>query len=575
MLALRKCSTLLCAAGAVAFALPFLSSVSEASAARITEEQQLLSIAKTLKPIPNLQWNEIAGAKAGETYELQNNDTLWTVSKRLFGNPFYWPKVWALNTSISNPHVVSPGMKLTFTPGSSETAPRLAPTTGTVTTPTAAATPENTTAVAKNTHDYDGLPLDRWAPAEVSREMLKSYDEYGIDKELKIQIPKKFAFRVPSIANDTKLSYLGEIVGSRTEGVGLSENQTVFLKSNTHDLQVGTSYSVLSEPKFASDKHSDRTGYIYSTTGEIKIVGVKDELYVGLITRAYDVIKRGDRVYTLLPLINEIKPIAGPTPVEGLVLLDKNARIGASQFNIIHLDRGIEDGVQIGHVFRLFDYFDPTTKDKVTDSDFLIRADAIVVHSTAQFSTALVLRSRSIVKKGDFGVLLTDVSDLEQLSSRNEPPSSADDKELDELDALDRATGEGLGRKEEQEIKELEHWDKTKDEAPKDNETVPSSPDASPEVPPVSTDQPLDSTMQPETSPSTNPEIPPTATGPEPTLEPVPETALEPVPEAAPEPAVPQEPTPVPEITAPPSPPAPNAEPVPTTPPAPVEPKAQ
>ena len=95
-----------------------------------SEEQKLIEIAKQLKPINDSQWHEIAGTKVTDTYDIVKGDTLWDISKRLFGNSFYWPKIWSFNAGIGNPHVVEPGQKLSFTSGSSESTPKLAPDSG-------------------------------------------------------------------------------------------------------------------------------------------------------------------------------------------------------------------------------------------------------------------------------------------------------------------------------------------------------------------------------------------------------------------------------------------------------------
>lgn len=446
-----------------------------------TEEQRLVSLAQKLKPISDSAWNEIAGSHSSETYDLQKGDTLWDVSKRLFGNAYYWPKVWSLNGDIKNPHVVNPGQKLAFMPGSSESTPRLAPDTGKKTT---VSSPES--AEKSDDEEEDGPPEytkvdpNKWKPVDIKSGLLKQYDPQGFDKDFKIDIKKRFVFRVPTIANDATVPSLGEVVGSRREGVGLSQYETIFLKSPTQDLQVGTTYSILSDPAFVRERKSDRSGYVYTAKGDVKIVGVKDELYIGVISNSTDVITRGDRVYPLLPLITDIRPIASGAALEALVV-NTGGSINSSQYQFVQLDRGIEDGVQVGNVFRIYDYYDPETKAKLTDSDFLIHADAIVVHATAQFSTALVINSRSTFGRGDFGVLLTDVSefekkDIDRSRALGEPDgsTSSEDRELDELDELDRSTGEGLGRQEENEIKELDQWDKTKDmqNAPAEEPTI-------------------------------------------------------------------------------------------------------
>lgn len=434
-----------------------------------TEEQRLTRIAQMLKPISDNAWNEIAGDKSGETYDVQKGDTLWDVSKRLFGNAYYWPKVWSLNSGIRNPHVVAPGQKLMFVPGSSESTPRLAPAPSTTNVAAAMERPTSDSVPSDNGKpDYLNIDPNKWKPVDPRSQVSTTYDDSGFEVDRSVIFKSGFAFRVPSIANETTIPFLGEIIGSRRRGVGLSQYETVFLRSTTQDLQVGTTYSVLSEPQFIREKKSDRSAYVYRSTGEIKIVGVKDELYIGAVTKSTDVLKRGDRLYPLLPLISDIKPIAAGSALEALVVGTQGTQ-NVSQYHFVHLDRGIEDGVQIGNIFRIYEYHDPTTKTKLTDSDFLIHADSIVIHATAQFSTALVITARDTFTRGDFGVLLTDVSEFEKnkdIRTRDfdeKKSVSPDDQELDELDALDRESGDGLGKQEETEIKELDHWDSTKD----------------------------------------------------------------------------------------------------------------
>lgn len=488
------------------------------SAFAMNEEQKLISIAKKLKPINDAQWNEIAGSKITDTYDIQKGDTLWDISKRLFGNSFYWPKVWSLNAGIPNPHVVSPGQKLAFNSGSTESVPQLAPESRTdapagVTVAAgeggaAPAAAQSATPTVSNgeLREYQKIDQNLWKKEEIGVIVdVAKYDDQGFDRDSKIHFDKRFSFRVPGIANDTTIPYLGEIVGTRRESEGLTEGDTVFLKSNSQDLQVGSTYTVFEDADLVRERKSDRSAYLYRSIAEVKIVGVKDELYVGVLSKAYDVVKRGMKVYPLLPLINDINPQPGRVALEALVLTSsRNSVRNSTQYHFVHFDRGIEDGVQIGNVFRIYDYFDPVTKKKITDSDFLVNADAVVVHATAQFSTALIIRSAGTFSRGDFAVMLTDVSDL-TASKRaetvrdllNPATKTEEDKELDELDELDRSSGEGLGTKEETEIKELDQWDKTKDAPAPEASEEPTTPSAA--------DMPTDSA---EKLPGSDAEIP-------------------------------------------------------------------
>ena len=90
----------------------------------LTPEQETASIAKTLRPIPDDQWKEIAGARITESYSVTQGDTLSDISKRLFGDAKYWPKVWAINNgAITNPHYIVPGKSVAFLPGTGTSLP--------------------------------------------------------------------------------------------------------------------------------------------------------------------------------------------------------------------------------------------------------------------------------------------------------------------------------------------------------------------------------------------------------------------------------------------------------------------
>ena len=54
--------------------------------------------------------------KGGTTiYVVKPGDTLSGVSKKFYGNAFYWPRLWELNPYIDNPHLIFPGDTLKLT----------------------------------------------------------------------------------------------------------------------------------------------------------------------------------------------------------------------------------------------------------------------------------------------------------------------------------------------------------------------------------------------------------------------------------------------------------------------------
>lgn len=77
-------------------------------------------------PTPVEQWTVAARNRFSEVYQVIKGDTLWSISETLFGDPQFWPKIWALNRQgILNPHFITPGMPIHFYPGNAEDLPTL------------------------------------------------------------------------------------------------------------------------------------------------------------------------------------------------------------------------------------------------------------------------------------------------------------------------------------------------------------------------------------------------------------------------------------------------------------------
>jgi len=64
--------------------------------------------------ISDESWKEKIGNAFSETYVIEAGDTLWAISEKFLDSPYYWPKIWALNPYITNPHLIYPGNQIVF-----------------------------------------------------------------------------------------------------------------------------------------------------------------------------------------------------------------------------------------------------------------------------------------------------------------------------------------------------------------------------------------------------------------------------------------------------------------------------
>jgi hypothetical protein len=474
----------------LSIAVVFLLFSSQANS-KLTPEQESLFIVKHLKPIPDDQWNTIAKTKLTEKYTISKGDTLSDISQRLFGDPKYWPKVWALNnSSITNPHRILPGVLIAFSPGTGTSLPFIAMNqtdssvnSATNTAPTAATdAPVNPLEGMKSrSQEWRNMPHQTWEEFKV--DLPASVDPLGFDRDSKISFAfKSKGYEPVSIPSTEKLTYLGQIVGSRSEGEYLGLNDTVYIRPDTR-IQVGDTYTITQEPNILKSDKSDRIAYAYKNLGRVKILGSRDRLFIGTIVSAHDFIQRGSSLIPAVLPIKDLTPIPGQSSIEGVVLFDHfMSTFTSAQFKEVFIDRGTQDNVKPGMVFRVYEHYDPSNQKKITNSDFIIDADILVTQTTTNYCAGVLINSLSLVYENSTAVLLEDISDLIKNPGFNERGGNPKNKdELDDLDKLDNQ--EGLGKEEKKELKQLERWHGNPDHPPAPDSSTNASPPPPPQLP--------------------------------------------------------------------------------------------
>ena len=293
-------------------------------------------------------------------------------------------------------------------------------------------------------------------------------DRSGFDSRSKIVFKEGQGLELPYLATTERIEPLAQISAGREPSKVLSLGYTVFIEGRDR-LQVGEIYTVIGGASQLRDADNHLMGFIYIVNGRIKITGVKDGQFVGEVISMINPIERGDLIIPFQSMVKNSPPIAGPSPVQAHILIDHvTTAIATSQYRTVLIDRGKDDGVRPGMVFRIFQKVDPESGKQITDSDFLSLSDVQVVSSSERISIGLVLNGVHIIGDGDPATLLTDISDVglhnraaeKVLDFGEELKEGPDNKKKDEVQALDQLdVGGSIGSKEAKELRQLERWD--------------------------------------------------------------------------------------------------------------------
>lgn len=463
----------------------FLSQTTQAVPSSFSPEKETLEISSFLKPIPNSKWNEIAGIRSNEVYEVVAGDTLYAISGRLFGDPQYWPKIWALNNGkITNPHLIRPGKKIHFAPGSGSTLPGLsmdgeiteghdaeqrdlaegAPvagedTGGGITLASNIYTDLNQTNSGARSQEWKKINTKRWETYNLVKE--PEIDPDGFDRRSMVsRRPVTTGMALAALPSEKKIEEIGKIVGAKSDAHTLTTGDLIYIEAlEGQGLQVGTEYSVVRPPHDLYSPESGRETYLYTVAGEVKILGVKDGLFLAQMENTRTPVPRGSLVIPKVPRVPTLSPIPGPSGMKAHLLIGPHDSTSATaQFKTAFIDRGSEDGVQPGMVFRAYHHNDPVTGEKLTESNYVIDADFMVLRVSEHFSVAMITRSEGTLENLRPLTLLTDVSSLSGRQQATDKKLGAFPSvdTLDELEKVDRSGG--IGVEEEKELFQLENW---------------------------------------------------------------------------------------------------------------------
>lgn len=336
-----------------------------------------------------------AGQAAPDGYVIQKGDTLWDLSARYLESPWQWPRLWSFNPEIENPHWIYPGKPLRFGPPGAAPA---APAEGIAEAADAPPRPE----------------VDDLSRGNIDRvQLLDDEDAVTVGGAARVA---GFRARGPAVLRNSfvtprELDASGTVAAAFEEKMLLTKDDRIYGKfKEPAAVKVGQTFSIYrTEGPIVHPVTRRFFGYRTLVLGSARVTAVEPGKDASLvITYANDSIERGDRIG---PAVEQARKPLFTRPngksVDGYVVgVQPSIMTGAAEFNVVYLDKGRADGVDVGNTFEVVRSGDPLLEppDRPLNSPRLPReviGHLVVFDAQETASSAYVRRSVVELLVGD------------------------------------------------------------------------------------------------------------------------------------------------------------------------------
>ena len=261
-----------------------------------------------------------------EDYTVVKGDTLWDISGKFLHYPWQWVELWETNPQIKDPDLIYPGDRLTFSMKDGKPRLHLSKRLSRSGSSNAISKLKPKIRESELQEAIKLIPTDAIAPFLTSPRV--------VDKETLENSPYVIDF-----AGEHLIAGTGDRVYVRSILAPESLNYTIYRAGETytnHQTQEILGY----EAKFIADARLQKSG---------------DPATLEIIKSSRE-IRRGDRV--MINTNNEIAlnyfPRSPENPINGRIIsvFDGVSQIG--QHNVVVLDIGSVDGIEVGHTFTIY-----------------------------------------------------------------------------------------------------------------------------------------------------------------------------------------------------------------------------
>jgi hypothetical protein len=329
---------------------------------------------------------------APDVYTVVKGDTLWDLSARFLDSPWYWPKLWSYNPQIENPHWIYPGNVIHFAPTGAGGPVRAEPEQ-----------PGELVEAPKELDDLSRGTLD----SDVDRDAVAVVGPYAIGRAR----PRGPTLQRNSFVTSARLEESAKVVASAESKMILTTGDKIYARfPEGAEPKVGQSFSIYRTEGTLRHPVSGKTvGWKTVILGTARVVAVDPATATSLvITYVNDGVERGD---LLGPASEQArKPLfvrPNRSEVDGYIIGVQPAIVtGAAEYNVVYIDKGKADGVDVGNTFEVVRSGDPyrAPVDRPLEDPRLPReviGQVVIFDAQDQASSAFVRRSIAELLVGD------------------------------------------------------------------------------------------------------------------------------------------------------------------------------
>ncbi len=308
------------------------------------------------------------GAQMGapEYYVVQPGDTLWEISERFLGNPYYWTRLWSINEQVTNPHWIYPGNNIVFRMGTLTSPPSV------------------------EWNPIPGSPgsLPKIVPVE---------SECGPNVQFEATRPLRSYLATGFLAQRGDVEIYGEVTKARGMQTYLSEHDLLYLKVDDPDAfacgDVVSVYRKVRKRVKHPTSRGQKYGSLYRVVAEARVVHRYDNYLTAVVRQSWSEITRGDLVGPQMPVTVEIEVQAPDGELDGTIVERvEDAAVLMGPGETIFIDRGRADGVRVGDSFFVVEQRDPYSDLVQEDEElpFSVIGRVVVVRVDEYSATAIV-----------------------------------------------------------------------------------------------------------------------------------------------------------------------------------------